>query len=247
MGYGSMYTWHAQCAGRCSIEANASETGWKLHEHVFHDIGNLGQFRLICLPLALILSVIDICHGSLIHLPCMLMCFHYLRLKLVSMLFPIQCHRSSTHEVILEKASLLIFLPLWPRPHWFPQALHMLIDYPRILPASPQLMCLPHQLGRTHPFIHRLHLALSTYLAKWEGQGLSTTGASLITNSWRSSSCKQYQTYIQKWCKFCHKWQISMLCHTAVHLVNFEYCKICISTHIWYPINGTMKNWLGVL
>ena len=39
-----------------------------------------------------------------------------------------------------DQAHGIIFVPLWTTQTWFPRLLHMLIDYPLLLPCHPQLL-----------------------------------------------------------------------------------------------------------
>ena len=64
------------------------------------------------------------------------------------------------NKLAKEGATMLIVLPLWPNQPWFPRALHMSIDHPRLLPADPGLLQLPQDPSKSHPLIHKLHLTL---------------------------------------------------------------------------------------
>ena len=59
-----------------------------------------------------------------------------------------------------EGASLVAVFPLWPNQPWFPRALQMSTDYPRLLPAKTDLLRLPQNPHKTHPFLHKLRLTL---------------------------------------------------------------------------------------
>ena len=148
-------------ADATSSKAYAKETEWKLHEHVFHDLN--GQFRPVSINLFASRTNAQ-CDQYVSWKPdpfAIYRCFSLTWCKAGLYAFlPFSVIGPVLTKVVWEKGSLLIVLLLWPSEHWFPQALQMSIDHPRILPTSPQLLSPPHQLGRTHPFIHRLHLTL---------------------------------------------------------------------------------------
>lgn len=52
-------------------------------------------------------------------------------------------------KLVLDQATVLMILPLWPSQTWFPRALHLLVSQARILPRD--CLYLPQDLTRTHP------------------------------------------------------------------------------------------------
>lgn len=58
--------------------------------------------------------------------------------------------------------SLVLITPLWPAQPWYPRLLHLAIDYPRILPSSPDLLIGPQQ--EQHPLLAEARLPLVVWL-----------------------------------------------------------------------------------
>jgi hypothetical protein len=56
-----------------------------------------------------------------------------------------------------DRATVLMILPLWPTRSWFPRALHLLVDKPRLLPRH--CLTLPQDPDRKHPLAAKLVLA----------------------------------------------------------------------------------------
>jgi hypothetical protein len=56
-----------------------------------------------------------------------------------------------------ERADAIVILPIWPTQLWFPRALQMAVDTPRILPR--QSIYQPQDLTRQHPLEKKMLLA----------------------------------------------------------------------------------------
>ena len=50
-----------------------------------------------------------------------------------------------------ERAEAILIAPIWPSQPWFPKLLGTLVDAPRILPRTDELLSLPHKARKTHP------------------------------------------------------------------------------------------------
>ena len=60
-------------------------------------------------------------------------------------------------QVRQQQATILMILPLWTTRAWFPQALELLIDHPRLLPRNA--LVLPQVANAKHPLAKKLTLA----------------------------------------------------------------------------------------
>ena len=60
-------------------------------------------------------------------------------------------------KIQVDKATLLIILPLWPTQPWFPTALQLLVAEPVLLPR--ECVFLPQDPALTHPLSNKLRLA----------------------------------------------------------------------------------------
>ena len=63
-------------------------------------------------------------------------------------------------KVDQDKSQGIIIVRMWTTQVWFPRLLHLLIDYPVVLPKEPKTLILPSNQNRLHP----LHKTL-TFLA----------------------------------------------------------------------------------
>ena len=61
------------------------------------------------------------------------------------------------HKIEMEKANVLLVVPLWPTQPWFPRALKMLVDTPVLLPR--RCLFLPQDPGKQHS-LNKLVLAV---------------------------------------------------------------------------------------
>ena len=65
----------------------------------------------------------------------------------------------SLQKVVQDRASVLMIVPLWTTQPWFTKLLELTCDHPYLLPLRSDLLILPQDPGRTHPILHKLHLA----------------------------------------------------------------------------------------
>ena len=88
-------------------------------------------------------------------------------------------------------ATGLLIVPMWPTQSYFGSSLSMLVDQPRYFKAT-----------RTYP----LRVTLS--VSRVSGNPLSSAEfrqrfANVTLSSWRKSTFKQYNVYLEKWSTFC--------------------------------------------
>ena len=72
--------------------------------------------------------------------------------------FPPYCLISRClQKVVQENASMIIVVPIWTTQAWFTRLLSLLIDHPKILQVTKEVLINP-VLGNTHPLSHHLWL-----------------------------------------------------------------------------------------
>lgn len=59
-----------------------------------------------------------------------------------------------------DQGEIFMVLPLWPTQSWFPRALKLSVDHPRILPINPPPVWLPQQPNKIHCLNKKLKLTL---------------------------------------------------------------------------------------
>ena len=89
---------------------------------------------------------------------------------------------------------LVVVLPLWPTQTWFARALHLAVDYPRLLPMTRHLTA--HATGSTNgaPIHQQTKVDSFQIISRHlQATGLPGNVATIILQSWRDSTKKQYQ------------------------------------------------------
>ena len=71
-------------------------------------------------------------------------------------------------EIHREESMVVLVAPVWESKSWYPYLLHLLIDYPLLLPVHPDLLSDPFE--RKHPLLLQHQLQLAT----WKVSGVST-------------------------------------------------------------------------
>ena len=66
-----------------------------------------------------------------------------------------------------DTATGLLLIPYWPTQAWFPAAMRLLIDHPRVLPRQKIVLGLPEHLQEEHPLQGKLTL-LACHLSPWD-------------------------------------------------------------------------------
>ena len=61
-------------------------------------------------------------------------------------------------KISRDEATGILIVPRWTTQSWFPQMLTLLIDHPRQIPPSKQLLSLPHNPEVAHPLYKKLSL-----------------------------------------------------------------------------------------
>ena len=59
-----------------------------------------------------------------------------------------------------DRATGLVLMPHWPTQAWFPAAMHLLVDHPRLLPKSKTVLELPERPREKHPLQGKLELMI---------------------------------------------------------------------------------------
>ena len=124
-------------------------------------------------------------------------------------------------KVVQENASMIIVVPIWTTQAWFTRLLSLLIDHPKILQVTKDVLINP-VLGNTHPLSHHL------WLMACKTSGLPSLNArflqpftEIIMSSWKSTTKKQYSVYLHKWNEFCIQRQIDPMRPTVNKVLDF--------------------------
>ncbi len=80
---------------------------------------------------------------------------------------PVQFYTLRSVELLKEEADLVLLTPFWPSQPWFPTAMELSCDAPRLLQSRPNL--LTSSLGESHPLIQNN----SIRLIAWRPSGVS--------------------------------------------------------------------------
>ena len=80
-----------------------------------------------------------------------------------------------------DRANVVFICPAWPTQPWFPDLLEMVIDFPRVIPWSPNLLTAP--LGELHPLVRSGSISLTA----WKLSGIPSESKA-FRNKW-STSC----------------------------------------------------------
>ena len=94
--------------------------------------------------------------------------------------------------------------PMWPTQAWFTRLLELWVDHPRLLQTSPlhftsQANPLsPHGSSPLTSCVQALRVAL-------EKHDIPDVSKDIILQSWRSSTLKQYGSYLRRWFIFCRE------------------------------------------
>ena len=107
-----------------------------------------------CLPLF---------RGARSRVPRLLMLFHSIGsvLILLHAFPPFALISKCLEKIRRERANLVLICPVWASQPWFPVALEMLCDVPRLLRRSPKLLTSP--LGEPHPLLSSNSLQLAAW------------------------------------------------------------------------------------
>ena len=98
-----------------------------------------------------------------------------------------------------QDATIVLITPLWPGQPWYPTLFPVLLENPRLLPLSPDLLTSPQGLkfsfSRKSQSVGRMvHLRQS-----YQGAGISDEATTLLLASWRSSTTENYNSSWRVW------------------------------------------------
>ena len=107
-------------------------------------------------------------------------------------------------KLLAYKAEGIFILPHWPTQPWFPPSDKSVYAMPGQVTRchrSPDLTICPRQNPSIISKTTTNSLSLVREVYQWSG--LSNSAVSIIMNSWRASTRKQYQVYYNKWIHYC--------------------------------------------
>ena len=116
---------------------------------------------------------------------------------------PFSCLLQAVRKILQEKAKGIIVIPNWPTQAWYHLLHPLLLKPPQVLHPSKKLLRLPASPEELHPLHKRLELHMSSVRQQLIIQGISSMSAEVIMALWREGTKSQYQTYIDKWIRFC--------------------------------------------
>ena len=156
-----------------------------------------------------------------------------------------------------EEATGLLVVPHRPTQTWWPYLMHMLIEFPLMLPRNEDTLYLPAHPHLLHPLHKKLQLTgLPLVRDLLTRRGISTGAAKIILQSWRTGTQKQYQTYHQRWQEFCRSRGINPISASIEDGLEFLYqqyenglsysgintARSALSTVIFLPDFGSFGN-----
>ena len=108
-----------------------------------------------------------------------------------------------------------MIVPIWPTQSWYPKLLHMLVYVPRVLPSQRTALQMPGMKQEVHPLTKKMVLIVCRLSGNPETLGFSQKATSIILQSWRKRTTKQYSSYIKRWTTYCHQKQIDLVSATV--------------------------------
>ena len=112
---------------------------------------------------------------------------------------------------------------MWPTQSWYPKLLRMLVDVPRVLPQQRTALQMPGMKQEVHPSIKKMTLIACRLSGSpmRHREFLKRHLYSIILQSWRKGTTKQYSSYIKRWTTYCHKKQIDPVSATVPQALDF--------------------------
>ena len=107
-------------------------------------------------------------------------------------------------KVWRDRESRVIIVPAWPTQVWWQLLNTLLTREPVTLPSTTSLLFRPGHSGKTRHLLLKLQL-LACKISEADYMNVfffSSDATSLMLNSWRPTTQKVYDTYIQKWEKY---------------------------------------------
>ena len=107
-------------------------------------------------------------------------------------------------KCITDEAEGILITPLWPTQFWFPQLLQLIQGKPVMFPQHKLVLQQPLHPQESTSFVEVTKTgALENLGQRFRKEGFSAEATDLIMDSWRSSTKRQYTTYINRWIQFC--------------------------------------------
>ena len=98
----------------------------------------------------------------------------------------------------------------------------MLVDVPRVLPSQRTALQMQWDETRRSPLNQENGSdCLQIVRQSYETQGFSQKATSIILQSWRKGTTKQYSSYIKRWTTYCHQKQIDPVSATVPQALDF--------------------------
>jgi hypothetical protein len=127
------------------------------------------------------------------------------------------------NKIIEDKVPrVIMIIPFWKSQFWFPLIFDLLISVPIRLPRHKDLLTLPH-CGTTHPFSRSMTLVaveLSTNICKVR---VLPEVVSIILQSWKAGTRKQYSLAWGKWCVWCERYSKNPIKPTEIEVMSYLY------------------------
>ena len=116
----------------------------------------------------------------------------------------------------------MLVAPVWQAQPWWPILLHLLIQPPILLPASPHLLTDPAEPQAIHPMFPRLHLGVfRIFYNVTKAEGLPTNVAELLIAAIRPSTHKTYESSWKRWRSWCCARKINPISASLKDLLTF--------------------------
>ena len=130
--------------------------------------------------------------------------------KLIYMFPPFSLLGSCIQKIRLEEANAVVVAPLSPTQPWYTPLMEMLVDQPILIRRNKDMIFMPHKAAT-----HSLQKTLKLMICRVSGKDIENKAFlekqlvySISMASWRSSTKKQYQSFIKRWIQYCNKRKI---------------------------------------
>ena len=104
------------------------------------------------------------------------------------------------NKIRSQEAQVILVAPVWKSQAWYPVALEMLADYPRLIPPQEGLL----QRGREQRITEMVpQLAVWPVRERYRHNSFSAQASELMLASWRTKSSQSYESSFGKWARWC--------------------------------------------
>ena len=116
-------------------------------------------------------------------------------------------------KVELYQTEGIMVVPNWPTQPWFSKLMQLLTANPLVTPMTRTTLQLPWELSKVHPQLYNNLTLLACQISgkPIKHKAYSAAATNIIVSSWRSSSGKSYQSYINRWKTYCGKRKIDFI------------------------------------